>query len=285
MASSGPVFQWKECGWIPTLLLLLHQRQVCALRMVLTLFFCVLWFVSIFGQLILIFFPFLILFSKSVSFSLFLRKSSLLVVFCFLFLFWTYLRKMKTRDSMGGQSIIAFIKTLKMKTDAYIGEYGLCLVCNLHLNLSTIFHKTASRNTPRVTVPRGRYQHEECAHLFTYRSKRKTCMHVWLSLWVASRSEAAIVLTVTSLGQFCFTSTEVRLLIRDWGGGGREWRLNYGYRPKKTREIVDRCQKNGGVKAVSPHHCAVTSALRSCCFNCHAGHSGIIQSFRGQLLV
>ena len=192
-------------------------------------------------------------------------------------LFWTHLRKIKTRDSMGGQSIIAFIKTLKMKTDAYIGEYVLCLEWNLHLNLHTIFHKTATRNTPRVTVPRGRYQHEECAHPFN------TCMHVWLSLWVASRSEAAIVLTVTSLGQFCFTSTEARWLISGGGGGGggkraREWRLNYGYHLKKTRETVDHCLKNGGVKAVSPHHCAVTSALRSCCFNCRAGHSGIIQA-------
>lgn len=86
---------------------------------------------------------------------------------------------MKKRDSMGGQSIIAFIKTLKMKTDAYLGEYVLCLVWNLHLNHSTIFHKTATRNTPRVTVPRGRYQHEACAHPFTYMSKRKTCMHVF----------------------------------------------------------------------------------------------------------
>ena len=55
-----------------------------------------------------------------------------------------------------------------------------------------------------------------------------------------------------------------------WGGGGggtKEWRLDRGYRPKKTGETVDRRQNNGSVKAVSPRHCAATSALRNCCFN------------------
>ena len=57
------------------------------------------------------------------------------------------------------------------------------------------------------------------------------------------------------------------------GTGGkraREWRLDRGYRAKKTGETVDRRQNNGSVKAVSPRHCAATSALRSCCFNCRA---------------
>ena len=197
-------------------------------------------------------------------------------------LFWTHLRKIKTRDSMGGQSIIAFIKTLKMKMDAYIGEYVLCLEWNLHLNLHTIFHKTATRNTPRVTVPRGRYQHEECAHPFN------TCMHVWLSLWVASRSEAAIVLTVTSLGQFCFTSTEARLLIRDGGWGGRErgrgqesegsttditWkRQERPWTTARKMEVLRRCPLAIAQWLV---HCAVavSTALLG------------IQAFRGQLLV
>ena len=72
---------------------------------------------------------------------------------------------------------------------------------------------------------------------------------------------------------FCFTSTEARWLIRDGDRGGRgrkEWRLDRGYRPKNT---VDRRQNNGSVKAVSPRHCAVTSALCNCCFNCCAGQS------------
>ena len=72
------------------------------------------------------------------------------------------------------------------------------------------------------------------------------------------------------------------MLIRDGDGGkeegreeGRErkWRLDRGYRPKKTGETVDRRQNNGRVKAVSPRHCPATSALRNCCFNCCAGQS------------
>ena len=77
---------------------------------------------------------------------------------------------------------------------------------------------------------------------------------------------------------FCFTSTEARWLIRDGdrGVGGKrmkEWRLNCRYRPKKPGDTVDRRQNNGSVKAVSPRHCAVTSALCNCCFNCRAGQS------------
>ena len=36
---------------------------------------------------------------------------------------------------------------------------------------------------------------------------------------------------------------------------------------------MDRRQNNGNVKAVSPRHCAVTSAPRNCCFNCRAGQN------------
>ena len=81
----------------------------------------------------------------------------------------------------------------------------------------------------------------------------------------------------------CFTSTEARLLIRDgdggWGvegGGGVGWRgresegLTADTGRKDTGETVDRPQNNGSVKAVSPRHCAATSAPRNCCFNCRA---------------
>ena len=46
----------------------------------------------------------------------------------------------------------------------------------------------------------------------------------------------------------------------DGGGGGetKECRLDYGYRPKKTGETVDRHQNNGSVKAVSSHYCPAT---------------------------
>ena len=33
---------------------------------------------------------------------------------------------------------------------------------------------------------------------------------------------------------------------------------------------MDHRQNNGSVKAVSPRHCAATSAPHNCCFNCHA---------------
>ena len=42
---------------------------------------------------------------------------------------------------------------------------------------------------------------------------------------------------------------------------------------RKTEEAVDRRQNRGSVKAVSPRHCASTSVLRNCCFNCCAGQS------------
>ena len=65
---------------------------------------------------------------------------------------------------------------------------------------------------------------------------------------------------------------EARWLIRDWdsGKGTKEWRLDRGYRPKKTGETVDRSQNNWSVKAVSSRHCPATCALRKCCFNCCA---------------
>ena len=44
--------------------------------------------------------------------------------------------------------------------------------------------------------------------------------------------------------------------------------------PEKTGETVDRRQNSGSVKAVYPRHCLATSAPRSCCFNCRAGHPG-----------
>ena len=37
---------------------------------------------------------------------------------------------------------------------------------------------------------------------------------------------------------------------------------------RKTEEAENRRQNNGSVKAVSPRHCAATSVLRNCCFNC-----------------
>ena len=58
--------------------------------------------------------------------------------------------------------------------------------------------------------------------------------------------------------------------------GGREddgVKARPRYRPKKTGETADRRQNNGSVKAVSPCHCAATSAPRNCCFNCRAGQS------------
>ena len=84
-----------------------------------------------------------------------------------------------------------------------------------------------------------------------------------------------------SPGPFCFTSTEARWLIRNGDGvrgGGRrggtkEWKLDRGYRPKKTGETVDRRRSNGNVKVVSPRHCPATSALSKCCLNCRAGQS------------
>ena len=76
-------------------------------------------------------------------------------------------------------------------------------------------------------------------------------------------------------GLFLFFSVALRPRKRDGllGKGTTEWRLDRGYRPKKTGETVDRRQNNGNVKAVSPRHCPATCALRNCCFICCAGQS------------
>ena len=72
------------------------------------------------------------------------------------------------------------------------------------------------------------------------------------------------------------------MLIRDGGRGvGGGDRGEGGERVKarlraptlKTEEAVDHRQNNRSVKAVSPRHCAATSVLRNCCFNCRAGQS------------
>ena len=81
------------------------------------------------------------------------------------------------------------------------------------------------------------------------------------------------------MGPFCFTSTEARWLIRDGDGSGGEGAERVKARPrippKKDRRdrAVDHHQNNGSVKAVSPHHCPASSALRSSCFNCRAGQN------------
>ena len=54
--------------------------------------------------------------------------------------------------------------------------------------------------------------------------------------------------------------TEVAYWERGGGGGGkraREWRLDGGYRPKKTGETVDRRQNNGIAIAQWLVHCAI----------------------------
>ena len=71
-------------------------------------------------------------------------------------------------------------------------------------------------------------------------------------------------------------SMEARWPIRDGDrvGRGRESeRLDCGNRLKKTGETVDCHQNNGSVKAVFPHHCPATCALRNCSFNCCSGQS------------
>ena len=67
------------------------------------------------------------------------------------------------------------------------------------------------------------------------------------------------------------------MLIRDgdwgWGGGGgggERVKARPRAPTRKTEEAVDRRQNSGSVKAVSPRHCAATSVLRNCCFNCCA---------------
>ena len=45
---------------------------------------------------------------------------------------------------------------------------------------------------------------------------------------------------------------------------------------------MGRRQNNGSVKTVSNRHCAATSALRNCCFNCHAGSIAVSTAVLGQ---
>ena len=74
----------------------------------------------------------------------------------------------------------------------------------------------------------------------------------------------------------CFTSMEVRLLIRDrdgWGWGEEDERVKARPRILPEKDWRDHHQNNGSVKAMSPRHCAATSALHNCCFNCSAGQS------------
>ena len=69
----------------------------------------------------------------------------------------------------------------------------------------------------------------------------------------------------------CFTSTEARWLIRDRdrvGRGRQSEGLTTETAPKRPESPC--CQNNGSIKAVSPHHCPATCALRNCCFNCCA---------------
>ena len=100
---------------------------------------------------------------------------------------------------------------------------------------------------------------------------------VWLPCCTALSRECTIILDQFQTWEQDHFSlrppTEARLLAKDGDRGRRGWRLDCGFRPKKTGETVDCRQNNGSVKAVSPRHCAVTSALRNCCFNCRAGQS------------
>ena len=62
-----------------------------------------------------------------------------------------------------------------------------------------------------------------------------------------------------------------------WGGGGgaggegERVKARPRIPPEKDRRDRGPRQSNGSVMAVSPHHCAAASALRNCCFSCHAG--------------
>ena len=84
--------------------------------------------------------------------------------------------------------------------------------------------------------------------------------------WTLVDSDGEEVSLLTANGfcwSYCFTSTDARLLIRNGDGGGREWRLDHEYHPKKTGETVDRRQNNGSVKecplAIAQRlvHCAI----------------------------
>ena len=75
---------------------------------------------------------------------------------------------------------------------------------------------------------------------------------------------------------YCFTSTEVRLLIwdRDWGGvGGGDERVKAWPWLPPEKDWRDHGPPPEQWKAVSPGHCTASSALCNCCFNCCAGQS------------
>ena len=61
------------------------------------------------------------------------------------------------------------------------------------------------------------------------------------------------------------------------GGGGRaRGRESEGSTADTARKRPERpwtAARTMEIKAVSPRHCAATSALRNCCFNCRAGQS------------
>ena len=70
----------------------------------------------------------------------------------------------------------------------------------------------------------------------------------------------------------------MRLLIREGvggggggGGGGQDSEGSTVDTARKRSETVDCHRNNGRVKAVSPRHCAATSAQHNYCFNCRAG--------------
>ena len=94
----------------------------------------------------------------------------------------------------------------------------------------------------------------------------------FVPLLICARSFAFSLRRLAGLDHVALRPQKRGCLLGTGGGGqrAREWRLDHGYRPKKTGETVDRRQNNGSVKAVSPRHCAATSALRNCCFNCRA---------------
>ena len=90
-------------------------------------------------------------------------------------------------------------------------------------------------------------------------------MLIYLFQWFQFIVQEPLVLTSPRQDHFALRSQKRGGLLGTGTGGGKgtkEWRLDRGYRPKKTGETVDRRQNNGSVKAVSP--------LRNCCFNIRA---------------
>ena len=83
---------------------------------------------------------------------------------------------------------------------------------------------------------------------------------------------APLLVSVRYTWPCCFMSTEAGGGGGGGGGGGRESegstadaarkRPERPWTTARTMEVLRRC--------MSPHHCAATSALRNCCFNCRA---------------